>query len=109
MQLIIVIAIILIIFVLISSMKNNRYEKIDYAENKEIENLKLDFKKSIYAVLLFVPIFIAYYFLIALVVSIILFYITGVESGEWAYAIILGFVGSPILTIITIIKILSKK
>ena len=109
MQLIIIIGIILITFVLIlcKSNKNKSDDNGDSIGNNEIQNQKFDFKKILYGVVLFIPIFIAYYFLIALISSIPLFYIAGAESGAWAYAIILGFVGSPILTIITIIKVLS--
>ena len=111
MQLIIIIGIILITFALIPSKsnKNMSNNKIDDTDNNEIKNKKFDLKKILYGIVLFIPIFMGYYFFIAFISSIPLFYIAGAESGAWALAIILGFVGSPILTIITIIKILSKK
>ena len=111
MELIIIIGIILITFGVIASKanKNKSDDNGDSIGNNEIQNQKFDLKKILYGVVLFIPIFIAYYFLIALISTILLFYIAGAESGAWAYAIILGFVSSPILTIITIVKILSKK
>ena len=50
-----------------------------------------------------------YYFLIALISAIPLFFVEGAESGAWAYAMILGLICSPILTIITIVKTVLKK
>lgn len=104
MQLIIIIGIILItvVFILNGSNKKN-------SNNNEIKSKKINFKKILYAILLFIPICMIYYFLIALIPAIPLFFVEGAESGVWAYAIILGLIGSPILTIITIVKIVFKK
>jgi len=38
-----------------------------------------------------------------------LYYTAGAESGAWAISLLLGFAISPILTIITIRKIIYKK
>lgn len=108
MGLIIIIGFILITFAFILGNKNKSYDETNFTENNETKNQNFNFKKLIFGVVLFVPVFITYYFLIAIITSIPLFYIVGAESGAWAYAIILGFIGSPILTIITIIKMISK-
>ena len=109
MSFIFIIGYLLITFAFIIININKSKANSAYNENKELENKKFDFKKLIYGVVLFVPIFITYYFLITLIASILLMYNGGAESGAWAYALILGIGGSPILTIITIIKIFSKK
>lgn len=98
----------IILFLVLSKINKTNDGNGDYIGNSENGNQKYDLKKTLYCIVLFVPIFIAYYFLIALVLSIPLFYIAGAESGAWAYAMILGLVGSPILTTMTIVKVFLK-
>lgn len=110
MLLIIIIIFILIIFLFLISKTNKKstsYElnnTIEYKEKKENKILKM-----IYSIMLFIPIFIAYYFLIGFISSILLFFILGNESAGWVLAMLLDFILAPIFTIITIVKIIYKK
>ena len=87
--------------------KKTNYDLNESTDNQENKGNKI--QKFIYSVVLFVPIFIAYYFVVGLVSMFPLYFIFGAESGGWAYGIILGFCLSPIFTIITIIKLIYKK
>jgi len=103
----IILFILIVLFFIVCNLNKNH--KINSSDNIKTGKEGFDVKKLLYGIILFIPIFIAYYFLIAFVSLIPLFYIAGPEGGAWAYAIVLGFAGSLILTIITLIKILSKK
>ena len=61
--------------------------------------------RLLYSILLFIPLFVAYYFIIAMVSGFILGFL-----GEYMhyYGIIIGMALSPLLTIITILKINKK-
>lgn len=110
MQLIIIIIFILVIFIFLmskTSEKSTSYELNDTTEYKEKKENKI--LKMIYSIVLFIPIFIAYYFIIAFISAIPLFFILGAESGGWVFAMLLGFVLAPIFTIITIVKVIYKK
>lgn len=102
MQLIIILV---IIYLIIKYIKKENIE-IDNEENTE--NSKSKLKKIFSGILLFVPLFIMYYFIVAMISMFIITVIT-IADGAWAYALILGFSISPILTVITIMKILNKK
>ena len=66
-------------------------------------------KKILYSILLFIPLFIMYYILVALISLFPLMLIFGAESAGWVYGILLGWILSPFLTIITIAKLINKK
>ncbi len=102
MQLIIVL---LIIYLIIRYIKR---EDVKNNENENIVNSKSNLKKIFYGILLFVPLFIMYYFIVAMISMLIIAVITRAD-GAWAYALILGLSTSPILTVITIMKILNRK
>ena len=66
-------------------------------------------KKILYSIILFIPLFIMYYILIAFFSLFPLMLIFGAQSGGWVYGMLLGWILSPILTIITIAKINKNK
>ena len=70
-------------------------------ENNDSSKIKI----VLYSILLMIPLFIGYYFLIAIISGFILNFF-----GEYMafYGIILGLAISPLLTIITILKINKK-
>jgi len=66
-------------------------------------------KKILYSILLFIPLFIMYYILVALISLFPLMLIFGAESAGWVYGMLLGWILSPALTIITIMRINKSK
>lgn len=95
MKIIIIILIIVVIIV----------DKINKEDSDN--NTKDDLKMILYGLALFIPILIVNYFLIAILVSCLLAYTTK-SQGVWAFGMILGIIGSPILTSIIVRKILLK-
>lgn len=85
-----------VIFIVIGALKSNN----DSDSSK--------FKKVIIFLVRFISYFIIYYFIIAIVSSIPLYFITGngdgSDSGVWAYGLILGATLSPVLSLITTIR-----
>ena len=66
-------------------------------------------KKILFSILLFIPLFMMYYIVIAFVSLIPLGLIFDLNSGAWAYGMVLGWILSPALTIITIMRINKSK
>lgn len=104
MQLIIILV---IIYLIIKYIKKENVENRESDEN--IETPKSNLKKIFSGILLFIPLFYVYYFIIAMISLLIINAITNAADGAWGYGLMLGFAISPILTITTIIKILNKK
>ncbi len=104
MQLIIILV---IIYLIIKYIKKENGEDIEIDENTK--SPKSNLKKIFSGILLFIPLFYLYYFIIAMISLLIINVLTNAADGAWGYALILGFSISPILTIITIIKILNKR
>lgn len=102
MQLIIILVIIYLI------IKYIKKDNIEIGDEEKSQNSKTNLKKIFYGILLFVPLFIMYYFIVAMISMLIIAVITSAD-GAWAYALIVGFSISPILTVITIMKLLNKK
>ena len=107
MQLVIIFIFIVIIFMCCISKRNNinkedELNDIDNHDGKQSRNI-------FYSILLFIPLFIMYYILVAFISLIPLSLIVDLNSGGWAYGILLGYVLSPVLTIITIAKMNKNK
>ena len=83
------------------SQKENELNNIDNDDGKKSKNI-------LYSILLFIPLFIMYYILSAFLSLIPLGLMFDLDSGGWAYGIVLGWILSPILTIITIVKMNKK-
>lgn len=93
---------ILITFVFVSLSRKTKEE-----ENKG--NTNGNWKKVGLSLLLFVPFFVGYYMLIAILICIPLGITMVAGEVGWVYGIIGGFAISPILTVITIYKVVWRK
>lgn len=85
-----------------------------FKSKNENQNSNNTIKNVIMYILTFILFFVVYYFVIAIISMIPLAMISsnsssGSDSGLWAYSIILGMGLSPILSLITTIKLNQKK
>ena len=102
MALISICSLIILTFVIISLSKKTKEE-----ESKG--NSNSNWKKIGLSLLLFIPFFVGYYMLVAMLICIPLGITMAAGEGGWAYGIMGGFAISPILTAITIYKVVWRK
>ena len=93
---------IIIAFVIVSVSKKTKEE-----ENQGTSNGK--WKKTGLSLLLFIPFFVGYYMLIAIIICIPLAITGAAGQAGWVFGIIGGMAISPILTVITIYKVVWRK
>lgn len=106
MELIIIIGVIL----LISSFFKNTIEDKAEIEIEPIKqnDVKNKLKKVLLGILMFIPLFIVYYFGLAIFGMIILNVFVGPENREWVYSMIFAISVSPICAVISILRILNR-
>lgn len=93
---------IIIAFVIVRVSKKTKEE-----ENQGTSNGK--WKKIGLSLLLFIPFFVGYYMLVAIIICIPLAITGAAGQVGWVFGIVGGMAISPILTVITIYKVVWKK
>ena len=105
-MLFIIISFLIAIIALIFKIRDNK--KHNSNTNQIVGNNRSGLENVLLGIVHFVPIFVLCFISITFILSIIFSFILGSQSGEWAYAMIISAILSPILTIISIVQTLSK-
>ncbi len=93
---------IILAFVIVSLSKKTK-------EGESQGNSNGKWKKIGLSLLLCIPFFVGYYMLVAMIICIPLAITGAAGQAGWAFGIIGGFAISPILTVVTICKVVWKK
>ena len=93
---------ILIVFVMVSVSKKTKQEETRGEINGK-------WKKIGESLLLFIPLFVVYYMLVAIIIMIPLAITDAAGQVGWVFGIMGGTIISPILAIVTIIRLVWKK
>ncbi len=105
-MLFIIISFLMAIIALIFKIRDNK--KHNSNTDQVVENNRSGIENVLLGIVLFVPVFVLCFISITFILSIIFSFILGSQSGEWAYAMIIAAILSPILTIISVVQTLSK-
>jgi len=93
---------IIIAFVIVSVSKKTKEEQKQGDSNGKWKKIGL-------SLLLFIPFFVVYYMLVAIIVCVPLAITDAAGQVGWVYGIIGGMAIAPILTVTTIYKVVWKK
>lgn len=95
-------SLIILTFVIISVSKKTKEEQKQGNSNGKWKKIRV-------SLLLFIPFFVGYYMLVAMLICLPLGITMAAGEGGWAYGIVGGMTIAPILTIVTIYKVVWRK